>query len=139
MKTIERDEIYQNLGGFLKAKGIELREGAYSKRIQKCCSLLTDAINVTQRTVAKAKSGVDAKLDKMRQVIHEKTAPKNPAPATPTPAAPEAAAPAPPAAAAVPEQPPAATNVPSAAPPVARKPRKPAAKPRQAARKPRKA
>jgi hypothetical protein len=89
MKPIEKDELYQNLSGFLKAKGIELKEGSYAHGIQKSCGLLADAINLGQEGLEKAKVGIDRNLDRMRQVIHEKTAPK---PASP---APTAAAPAP--------------------------------------------
>ena len=89
MKPIEKDELYQNLSGFLKSKGIELKEGSYAHGIHKSCALLADAINLGQEGLEKAKVGIDRNLDRMRQAIHEKTAPK---PASP---APVAAAPAP--------------------------------------------
>jgi hypothetical protein len=76
MKPIEKDEVYEHLRGFLRSKGIELQEGSYSQTIQKSCSILADAINLSQRGIEKAKTGIDQQLDKMRQVIHEKTAPK---------------------------------------------------------------
>ena len=76
MKTIDKDELYQNLGDFLQSKGIELKDGAYARRIQQGCSLLTDAINGTQKTVKRAKVEVDKKLGQLRQSIHEATAPK---------------------------------------------------------------
>ena len=76
MKPLDKDELYQNLTGFLKGKGIELTDGSYSQGIQKSCSLLSDAINLGQQGLHRAKSGIDKKLDQMRQVIHEKTAPK---------------------------------------------------------------
>jgi len=78
MKKIERDELYENLRGFLKTKGIALDSGAYSQRIQQGCHLLADAINATQKTVVRAKTEVDKKLDQLRQSIHEATAPKPP-------------------------------------------------------------
>jgi len=78
MKKIERDELYENLRGFLKTKGIALDSGAYSQRIQQGCHLLADAINATQKTVVRAKTEVDKKLDQVRQSIHEATAPKPP-------------------------------------------------------------
>jgi hypothetical protein len=84
MKTIQKDELYEHLNGFLKAKGIELTEGSYAQTIQKGCSILADAINIGQKGVQKAKSGIDERLDKMRQVIHEKTAPRS-APKAPQP------------------------------------------------------
>ena len=76
MKTIKQDELFQSLCDFLKSKGIELKDGAYPKRIRRACNLLGDTINATQRTARKAKNQVDNKLDQLRQTIHEATAPK---------------------------------------------------------------
>jgi hypothetical protein len=84
MKKIRNNELFQNLSSFLKTRGIEIREGTYATRIQTGCSLLTEAINAGQKGVQQAKAGIDKKLERMRQVIHEKTAP---APAKPAPAA----------------------------------------------------
>jgi len=75
MKPIEKDELYEHLSGFLKNKGIELKEGSYSKGIHAGCSLLADAINLSQRGLERAKGEIDKNLDRVRQVIHEKTAP----------------------------------------------------------------
>jgi hypothetical protein len=77
MKPLEKHELYENLTGFLKTKGIELKAGSYAQAIQKSCSLLTDAINLGQGGLEKAKTKIDTKLDQVRQVIHEKTAPKS--------------------------------------------------------------
>src|SRR5881275_1415354 len=77
MKPIQKDELYQNLGEFLKGKGIVLNEGAYTKGIHAGCSLLADAINLSQTGLERAKAGLDKKLDQVRQVIHERTAPKS--------------------------------------------------------------
>lgn len=74
MKTLSKDELYQNLQGFLKAKGVELKDGSYTQKIQKSCALLSDAINTSQKGLARAKVEIDKKLDQVRQVIHEKTA-----------------------------------------------------------------
>ena len=82
MKPIEQNEIYEHFTQFLKNRGIELKQGSYSKGIQKSCSLLADAINLSQKGIEKAKTGIDQKLDQMRQVIHEKTAPKTAASAS---------------------------------------------------------
>jgi hypothetical protein len=82
MQTIKKDELFHNLGGFLKSKGIELNDGSYTARIQKGCNLLSDAINATQKTVKKTKVQVDQALDQLRQSIHDCTAPKPP-PASP--------------------------------------------------------
>ncbi len=78
MKTIQKDELFENLTGFLRSKGIDLKEGSYAHRIRQGCNLLADAVNLTQGGLAKAKAGIDDKLSRMRQVIHEKTAPKPP-------------------------------------------------------------
>jgi len=78
MKPIEKDELYGHLGGFLKAKGIELKDGSYARAIQKGCGILADVINLSQQGMEKAKQEVTVKVDQMRQVIHEKTAPKPP-------------------------------------------------------------
>ncbi len=78
MKTIKKDELFESLGDFLKLKGVELKDGAYAKRIRQGCDLLTDAINGTQKTVKHAKVEVDKKLDQLRQTIHEATATKPP-------------------------------------------------------------
>ena len=78
MKPIQKDELYAHLGEFLKNKGIELKEGSYTKGIHAGCSLLADAINLSQSGLERAKAGLDKKLDQVRQVIHEKTAPKSP-------------------------------------------------------------
>ena len=80
MKKIKKDELFRNLGGFLKSKGIELNEGSYTARIQRGCNLLSDAINGTQTTVSKTRDQVDHALDQLRQTIHEKTAPTPPPP-----------------------------------------------------------
>jgi len=86
MKTIKQDELFESLSDFLKVKGVELKDGAYSQRIRRACGLLGDTINATQRTAKKAKVEVDKKLDQLRQSIHEATAPKPPPAAAPRPA-----------------------------------------------------
>jgi hypothetical protein len=76
MKPIQKDELFEHVSGFLKDKGIALKEGSYTKGIQNGCSLLADAINLSQQGLSRAKVEVDKRLDQMRQVIHEKTAPE---------------------------------------------------------------
>ena len=76
MKPIQKDELYEHLAQFLKAKGVEMKDGSYPKAIQKGCSILADAINLSQKGITQAKERIDKNLDRMRQVIHEKTAPK---------------------------------------------------------------
>ncbi len=78
MKKIKQNELFQSLSGFLKDKGIELKEGTYAERIHKACNLLGDTINATQSTARKAKQEVDKKLDEVRECIHEATAPRPP-------------------------------------------------------------
>src|SRR5438128_12445377 len=75
MKPIEKDELYEHVSGFLKNKGIELKEGSYTKGIHAGCSLLADAINLSQKGLERAKMEIDKNLERVRQVIHEKTAP----------------------------------------------------------------
>ena len=76
MKSIQKDELYEHVSQFLKAKGIEMKEGSYPKGIQKGCSILADAINLSQKGITQAKAQIEKNLDRMRQVIHEKSAPK---------------------------------------------------------------
>jgi hypothetical protein len=76
MKPIEKSELYQHVNQFLKTKGVEIKDGTYARHLEKSCGLLTDAINLTQKGMERAKSEIDKRLEQMRQVIHEKTAPK---------------------------------------------------------------
>ena len=63
--------------GFLASKASPSRS-SYSQRIRQGCNLLTDAINATQDSVARAKVETDKKLEQLRQSVHEATAPKPP-------------------------------------------------------------
>jgi hypothetical protein len=85
MKTIQKDELFEHLSGFLKSKGIELKQGSYAQGIQRGCSILADTINLGQQGLERAKSGIDKNVDKVRQVIHEKTAPRTADSASPPP------------------------------------------------------
>ena len=78
MNQLNKDEMFGNLQNFLKSKGITMQEGTYTQRIRKGCGLLTDSINLSQRAFVRAKGAVDKKLERLRQVIHEQTAPKPP-------------------------------------------------------------
>lgn len=78
MNEIKHEELFGNLKDFLKSKGIELQEGSYSQRVKQGCAILADSINVSERTLKRAKSAVDQGLDQLRQTIHERTAPKSP-------------------------------------------------------------
>ena len=79
MNQINKEEMFGNLKSFLKSKGIEVQKGDYAQRIRQGCELLTDSVNVSQRTLKRAKSAMDKRLDQLRQTIHEQTAPKSPA------------------------------------------------------------
>ena len=76
MRSIQKEELYEHLSQFLKAKGIEMKDGSYPRGIQAGCSLLADAINLSQKGITRAKVEIDKNLERMRQVIHEKTAPQ---------------------------------------------------------------
>ncbi len=91
MKAIDKNELYENLRGFLKAKGVTLEEGSYAHGIRNACSFLTDAINLGQKGVGRAKVEINAKVNQVRQVIHEKTAPRSTAAPTPPPPPPTGA------------------------------------------------
>jgi hypothetical protein len=78
MKTLKRNELFRNVRAFLDAKGVELKDGNLTARLRQGCDLLTDAINCAQSGLARVRSELDAKVDRLRQVIHEKTAPKAP-------------------------------------------------------------
>jgi hypothetical protein len=84
MKPIDKNEIYNNLSNFLRSKGIELKDGSATQQLQKGCNILADSINLSQDGITRAKVEIDRKLDQMRQVIHEKTAPKSAAGASTT-------------------------------------------------------
>lgn len=89
MNRIDKDELFQHFSGFLKAKGVELKEGSYTQRIQKGCGLLAETVNLSQQALERTKAEMDKRLERMRQVIHEKTAPKTTAgrpPSDPVPA-----------------------------------------------------
>ncbi len=87
MKPIRKEELYEHLTEFLKAKGVEMKDGSYPQAIQKGCSFLADAINLSQKGITQAKEQIDRNLDRMRQIIHEKTAPKAAAKPSPSPKA----------------------------------------------------
>jgi hypothetical protein len=93
MKRIEKDELYENLAQFLQQKGVKLTEGSYAQTLHKSCRMLADIINLSQQGLERAKTGIDTKLEQVREVIHQKTAPKDRA----TPPGPEPANAAPPA------------------------------------------
>jgi hypothetical protein len=78
MKQIRKDELYENLSQFLKGKGVDLKEGPYTKGIHAGCSMLADAINLSQTGLERARTEIERKVEQVRQVIHEKTAPKAP-------------------------------------------------------------
>ena len=89
MKPIDKHELYECLSNFLRSKGVDLREGVYTARIQKGCSLVAEVVNTGQETLGRAKGELDKTLDQFRQTIHETTAPREPKePPAPPPARP---------------------------------------------------
>jgi hypothetical protein len=76
MSDIKKEEMFGNLKGFLKSKGIDIQEGSYANGIRKGCDILTDTVNMSQRALERAKVAVDKGLDQARQTVHEYTAPK---------------------------------------------------------------
>lgn len=79
MNEIKKEEMFGNLKSFLKSKGVELQEGSYSEKIRKGCEVLTDSVNLSQRAFEQAKTTMEKGFEQLRQVVHEKTAPKPPA------------------------------------------------------------
>ena len=122
MKNIGKDELYRNITEFLRSRGIELKDGAYAEHIRRGCGFLTEAINATQRTVKRAREGVDQKLAQLRRSIHEATSPSPPEAPAPTPTPTPSSAPPPPASKPSPARKPAkATNQSGVKPPTARR------------------
>ena len=78
MNKIDHEELFGSVKNFLKSKGIDLQEGTYSQRIRQGCGLLADSINLSHKAWTSAKNTVDEQLGKLRQTIHEQTAPKPP-------------------------------------------------------------
>ena len=78
MKPIQKSELYGHLSGFLRSRGVDLKEGSYSQAIQRSCGILADVVNLGQQGLDRAKTELDKNLERMRQSIHEKTAPKSP-------------------------------------------------------------
>ncbi|MDA0751760.1 MAG: hypothetical protein O2964_13715, partial [Verrucomicrobia bacterium] len=78
MKQIKRDDLFRHLDLFLKDRGIELKEDAsLTKRLRDGCHVLSDTINKAQSAIGRARKEVDGRIDIMREIIHEKTAPPN--------------------------------------------------------------
>lgn len=87
MKPIDKNELFEHMSSFLKGKGIHLQEGAYTEQLQKSCGLLADTVNLSQKTLERAKEEMDKRLKQVQQVIHEATAPESPpTPPQPPPA-----------------------------------------------------
>jgi hypothetical protein len=76
MKKIKRNELFRSVSAFLAERGVELKDGSLTGTIRKGCDMLTEAVNLAQGGLAKAKAGVGAKVDQIRQAVHEKTAPQ---------------------------------------------------------------
>src|SRR4051812_7481010 len=78
MSKVDKDELFGHLTQFLKSKGIDLQEGAYTRTIQKGCDVLAETINLSQQAMDRAKTELEKSLDRAREVIHKKTAPRTP-------------------------------------------------------------
>jgi hypothetical protein len=76
MNKIKKEELFGNLKDFLKSKGIELQQGSYTERLRQGCGVLADSVNMSQEAMHRAKEAVDKGFDQLRQVIHQKTAPR---------------------------------------------------------------
>ncbi len=75
MKQIKSGELFRSVRAFLKSKGIEVQDGSYAHGIRQGCEVLTNSINVSQRTLQRAKAAVGTGLNRIRETIHEKSAP----------------------------------------------------------------
>ncbi len=84
MNRVDKKEMFAHVKQFLKAKGIDLQEGSYTQRIQQGCGILTDTINLSQQAYERTRTALDKGLERAREVIHEKTAPR-PTAASPRP------------------------------------------------------
>jgi hypothetical protein len=80
MKTLKKNELLGHVTNFLKNKGIVLEEGSASTKLKTGCEAITGIINQGNRSIKNVQKEVTAGVDKVRQVIHESTAP-TPAPA----------------------------------------------------------
>jgi hypothetical protein len=78
MNKIDHKELFGHLSDFFKSKGIELREGPYTQGIQKGCELLADTVNLSHQAFELGKEQMEKHLEQMRQIVHERTAPKPP-------------------------------------------------------------
>lgn len=76
MKTIKHNELYEHVTEFLRSRGIELKDGTFTRGIRRGCTLLTDTVNTAQQGIHKAKNQVETKVNEVRQAIHRKTAPR---------------------------------------------------------------
>lgn len=124
MNKIDKDELYGHVQEFLKGKGVELQDGSYARSIQQGCEILAKTINGSRDAMERAKAEADRRLDEVRQVIHEKTAPRPPTGSPPPP--PEPAAPSV-------KKTPAPAKAPSAAKATPTKPKPRAAQPKKKA------
>ena len=77
MKKLGKDDLYQHIDQFLKEKGIEIQDAKpFGRSLQKGCQALTDTINSAQAALEKARNRMDGGIDKMRDIVHKKTAPR---------------------------------------------------------------
>ncbi len=76
-KKLNQDELYRNMESFLKSKGIEIKDTVFwGKQLKTGCRLLTEGVNHAQSAIETARTTMEGQLEKMRDVVHRKTAPK---------------------------------------------------------------
>lgn len=78
MNKIDNKELFRHVSDFFKSRGVELHPGPYTKGIQKSCEILADTVNLSQAAMERAREQMEKHFEQMRQIIHERTAPKPP-------------------------------------------------------------
>ncbi|MDG1890960.1 MAG: histone H1-like repetitive region-containing protein, partial [Verrucomicrobiota bacterium] len=77
MKKIKRGDLFRHIDLFLSDRGIELNQNtALTQGLREGCHVLADTINKTQTAIGRARKKVGGKIDTVRSIIHEKTAPQ---------------------------------------------------------------
>ena len=76
MKNIDHNDLFRHVSGYLESKGVQLQDGDYARRLREGCRVLAGIANRTQSTVDTVRIKVDDGVDRLRQFVHEKTAPR---------------------------------------------------------------
>ena len=85
MNPLKKGSLFRSIKTHLASKGIVLENGEAADKLKAGCNLLTSVVNDGQAGFTQAKTAVTAKLDSIRQSIHESTAPAKNAPAKAAP------------------------------------------------------